>query len=140
MLLKEKFGDRSLPIWIGENEAIAIAVAIQGIKAKRPMTHDLIKTLLDSFQAKVLRVVIADLQEDTYFAKLVLESEGRLFSVDARPSDSIAIGLRAGTTIYVEEPVMEKNGVVLEGDNAAEEFQRRLRETKPEDFGRFTLT
>ncbi|MEO0142760.1 MAG: bifunctional nuclease family protein [candidate division WOR-3 bacterium] len=139
VLLKEKYGERTLPIWIGDNEAIAIAVSLEGIKPPRPLTHDLLKTIIDAFQGKLLKIVISDLKEETYYAKIYLENNGKLFGIDARPSDSIALALRSNAAIYVNEEIMNKNGLVLKGDRTEEEIKRRLRETKPEEFGEFEI-
>lgn len=139
VLLKEKHGERTLPIWIGDNEAIAIAVSLEGIKPPRPLTHDLLKLVIDAFQGKIVKIVICDLKDETYFAKIYLESDGKLFGIDARPSDSIALALRCNATIYVSEEIMNKNGLVLKGDKTEDEIKRRLRETKPEEFGTFEI-
>jgi len=139
VLLKERHGDRTLPIWIGENEAMAIAVSLEGIKSPRPMTHDLIKLIIDAFDARLVKIEIVNLTNETYFAKIYLETDGRLIGIDARPSDSIALALRASSVIHVNDEIMNKNGVVFQGDTASDEFKRRLRGTKPEDFGKFDL-
>lgn len=139
VLLKEKHGERTLPIWIGENEALAIVVVLEGIKSLRPLTHDLIKLIIDAFEARLTKISIVDLNNDTYFAKIYIESDGKLIGVDARPSDSIALALRANSTITVNDEIMAKNGIVFQGDKTIDEFKRRLRETKPEEFGKFDL-
>ncbi len=140
VLLKEKNGERTLPIWIGENEAMAIALSLEGIKPQRPLTHDLLKRVIEAFQAKVVKIGIVELKDETYFAKIFIESDGKLFAIDARPSDSIALAMRARCSIVVEDEIMERNGVVLQGDKIVEELRRRLRNTKPEKFGDFNLT
>ena len=141
MLLKEKFGDRTLPIWIGENEAFAIALSLEGKKSPRPMTHDLLKLVIDAFQSKVLKVEVVGLKmvndNGTYFAKIYLKSDGKVIAIDARPSDSIALALRTESTIFVDPKVMDDNGRVLDGDTSISELKRRLRNTKPENFGDF---
>ncbi len=143
MLLKEKFGDRTLPIWIGENEAFAIALSLEGKKSPRPMTHDLLKLVIDAFQSKVLKVEVVGLRmvndNGTYFAKIYLRSDGRVIAIDARPSDSIALALRTDSTIFVDPKIMDDNGRVLDGDTSISELKRRLRNTKPENFGDFDL-
>ncbi len=138
-MLKEKFGERTLPIWIGDNEAMAIAMSLEGIKPPRPLTHDLIKILLDAFKSRVTKIVINDLQNETYYARIYLESDSEIFSVDARPSDSIALALRYGAAIFVEDNIMEKNGLIFKGDSVEEELKNKLRTTKPEDFGKFQI-
>ena len=138
-MLKEKFGERTLPIYIGENEAMAIALSLEGIKPKRPLTHDLLKLVIEAFQAKVMKISIIELKNETYFAKIYIESDGKLFAIDARPSDSIALALRTKCSILVNDEVMSENGIVLEGDKSIEELKRRLRNTQPEKFGDFDL-
>ena len=142
-MLKEKFGDRTLPIWIGENEAFAIALSLEGKKSPRPMTHDLLKLVIDAFQSKVLKVEVVGLKmvnnNGTYFAKIYLKSNGKVIAIDARPSDSIALALRTDSTIFVDPKVMDDNGRVLDGDTSISELKRRLRNTKPENFGDFDL-
>jgi bifunctional DNase/RNase len=139
VLLKEKHGERTLPIYIGDNEAMAIAVSLEGIRPARPLTHDLLRLVIDAFQGKIVKIVISDLRNDTYFAKIYLETDGKLLGIDARPSDSIALALRTSAGIYVEDEIMNKNGMVFKGDKTDEEFKRRLREAKPEEFGKSEL-
>jgi len=139
VLLKEKFGERTLPIWIGDNEAMAIAMCLEGIKPARPLTHDLIKILLDVLESKIVKIVINDLKNETYFARIYLESDGKLHAIDARPSDSIALALRVNATIFVEDNIMDKNGLVFKGDSIEEELKNKLRSTKPEEFGKFEI-
>ncbi len=139
VLLKERYGERTLPIWIGDNEAMAIAMCLEGYKPVRPLTHDLVKILLDALESKIIKVVINDLKEETYYARIYLETDGKLISIDARPSDSIALALRSNATIFVEDNIMERNGIVLKGDSAEEEFKDKLRKTKPEEFGKYEI-
>jgi len=108
--LKEKDGERELPIVIGLPEAQSITMAIQNYKTPRPLTHDLIKNLIDAFGLKLDRVVLNDLRDNTYFARLVLYDEERrvIYSIDARPSDSIALAVRTGAPIFVSEYVLRK--------------------------------
>jgi bifunctional DNase/RNase len=135
VLLREKFGERTLPIWIGENEAVSIAIALEGIKPHRPLTHDLLKLVLESFNARVEKVIVADLMNDTYFAKIYIDRGGEIFAIDARPSDSIALAMRTKSPIWVNDEVMTKSGEVLQGDSNIDQLRRRLRDTKPEGFG-----
>lgn len=135
VLLKEKFGERTLPIWIGESEAMAIALMLEGVKPKRPLTHDLLKSVLDAFQAKVSRIGIVDLKDETYYAKIFVEVDSKVYAIDARPSDSIALALRMKSSIWINDEIINQNGIVLEGDKTVEELKRRLRNTKPESFG-----
>lgn len=143
MLLKEKYGDRTLPIWIGENEAFAIAMSLEGKKPPRPLTHDLIKLVIDAFQAKVLKIEVVELRyvggNGTYYAKIYVQSDSKVVAIDARPSDSIALALRMNSTIFVDSKVMSESGIILQGETSIEEMKRRLRNTKPEQFGDFKL-
>ncbi len=114
VLLREKSGDRVLPIWIGQNEAYAILFALEGEKPPRPLTHDLLKMILDASSMKSELVVINRLEDSTFFARVVLREPSdppRLVSIDARPSDSIALALRTQTPIMVAREVMDKAGV-----------------------------
>ena len=139
VLLKERYGERTLPIWIGDNEAMAIAMCLEGVKPVRPLTHDLMKVLLDALESKITKIVINDLKNETYFAKIYLEFDGKMISVDARPSDSIALALRSNAAIFVEENIMERNGIVFKGDSVEEELKNKLRDTKPEEFGKYEI-
>jgi len=114
VLLREKNGDRVLPIWIGQNEAYAILFALEGEQPPRPLTHDLLKMILDASPMKSELVVINRLEDSTFFARIVLREASdppRLVSIDARPSDSIALALRTHTPIMVAREVMEKAGI-----------------------------
>lgn len=139
VLLREKFGERTLPIWIGEPEALAIARSLESLQYPRPLTHDLLKIVLDTFQAKVAKIEVVALKDETYYAKIFIESDNRLFVIDARPSDSIALAMRTKSSIFVDPKVMEQNGRVLEGDTNVSQLKRRLRDTKPEKFGDFNF-
>ncbi|MEO0185514.1 MAG: bifunctional nuclease family protein [candidate division WOR-3 bacterium] len=139
VLLKEKYGERTLPIWIGDNEAMAIAMCLEGVKPARPLTHDLVKIILDALESKIVKIVINDLKNETYFARIYLESDGQLLAIDARPSDSIALALRVNATIFVEDNIMDKNGLVFKGDSVEEELKNKLRGTKPEEFGKLEI-
>ncbi len=108
LLLKESYGSRRLPIIIGSFEAQAIASALENITPPRPMTHDLLKNIIDELGASVVEVFIDELVENTFYAKLVLEIAGVTTSVDARPSDAIAVSVRTGADIYVNETVMDR--------------------------------
>jgi len=107
LLLKEINGNRRLPIIIGPFEANAIALELEGSKPPRPLTHDLIKNLIDNLSASVLEIVIDELKDNTFYAKIVLEIAGLTNEIDSRPSDAIALALRAKVPIYVNEIVME---------------------------------
>jgi bifunctional DNase/RNase len=114
VVLKEKNGDRVLPIWIGQAEAISIAYAMEEIGTERPLTHDLIKLIIDGFGARLDKVVINDLKDNTYYARLIFKMDSTVISIDARPSDSIAIALRTKSPIFVAEKVLEEGGTKAE--------------------------
>ncbi|MBI2171587.1 MAG: bifunctional nuclease family protein [Chloroflexi bacterium] len=114
VILKEKGSDRYLPIWIGPAEADAIAVKLQGVLVPRPLTHDLLGSVIASLGARLVRIVVSDLQNDTFYAKLGLQVNGNTVEIDSRPSDAIALAVRAQAPIYVEESVLEKAGVMLD--------------------------
>ena len=119
VILKDLTMERYLPIWIGPCEADAIAFAIQEVPISRPLTHDLLRTVIEELGAQVTHVLINDLRDDTYFARLVLDVHGRHAEIDCRSSDAIALAVRVHTRIYVDEGVMERAGVTLEGEPVA---------------------
>jgi uncharacterized protein len=133
VLLKEAAGDRYLPIWIGAVEATAIAFAQQGVVPARPLTHDLLKDVLEATGASLTAVTITDLRDGVYYADLQFAGG---VTVSARPSDAIALAMRNGTTIYAEESVLAEAGVAIpdEQESEVEEFKRFLDEVSPEDF------
>jgi bifunctional DNase/RNase len=116
VMLKEKNSDRFLPIWIGPFEADAIAIPLQNYQAPRPLTHDLMGSIISALDARVVSVIINDLAEDTFFAKLVLDAMGRHLEVDSRPSDAIALAVRVNAPIYVAESVLDSAGVKLDAE------------------------
>jgi bifunctional DNase/RNase len=122
VVLRESNVERYLPIWIGPYEAEAITIALQEIEVARPQTHDLLKNLLQSINARLLRVEVIALREDVFFGNLVIElSDGRVLNVDCRPSDALALSVRAHVPILVAKEVMENASVVPEQDSDAEE-------------------
>jgi hypothetical protein len=133
VLLKESAGDRYLPIWIGAVEATAIAFAQQGIVPARPLTHDLLKDVLEAVGAQLESVLITELRDGVYYADLRF-SDGT--EVSARPSDAIALAIRAGTVIYAEESVLEAAGIAIadEQETEVERFREFLDQISPEDF------
>jgi hypothetical protein len=114
VILKEKDSDRYLPIWIGPAEADAIAVRLQEVAVARPLTHDLLRSVIDSLGAAVEYVVVNDLSNDTFFARIMLQVDGRSMEIDSRPSDAIALAVRAQVPIFADESVLEKAGVKLD--------------------------
>ncbi|MEK6655539.1 MAG: bifunctional nuclease family protein, partial [Thermodesulfobacteriota bacterium] len=141
--LEEK---KAIPIWIGIFEASAIATEIEKITFSRPMTHDLLNEILKILKVEVLRVEIHDLRNNTFFANIHLLHEGKIMIVDARPSDAIAIALRAGAQIFVEDKVIEKSRNVDFGTKMAdldhlkkEKLAEFLENLSPEDFGKYKM-
>jgi bifunctional DNase/RNase len=114
VILKEKGANRYLPIWIGPAEAKAIAVKLENIELPRPLTHDLLQSVIATLGASVNFVVVTELQNDTFYAKLSLSFDGMQVEVDSRPSDALALAVRVGVPIYAEEPVLDKAGFALD--------------------------
>jgi len=123
VILKATKQERYLFIWIAQPEAYAIAVELQGTTSPRPLTHDLLKNVIAELGAEIVSIVISDLIDDIYYARLVLDVAGRHVEIDSRPSDAIALAVRAKTQIYVEESVLERAGVTLE---QSEESQKSV--------------
>jgi len=123
VILKEVDGERHLPIWIGVYEAEAIAMELQGITPTRPLPYDLMQTMIGELDAIVDRILITDLHSQVYFARIVLTHQGRTIEIDSRPSDAIAIAVRAGCPILVDERVMSSAGVSVDSDDDAFEIE-----------------
>lgn len=138
VMLREAGGQRTLPIWIGQAEALAINLALEGAALERPLTHDLIKSLLDGLGVKLEKVIITELRQGTYFAQLLLNADGRLLALDARPSDSIALALRTKSPILMEEELLASQGL-RDSSQGLDDLAERLRRLRPEDFGKFSL-
>jgi uncharacterized protein len=119
VILKATRQERYLFIWIAHPEAFAIATELQGNRSQRPLTHDLLKNVIHDLGAKIESVVISDLIEDIFYARIVLDVAGRHVEIDSRPSDAIALAVRAKTPIFVEENVLERVGVALENNDEA---------------------
>src|SRR5919198_2443119 len=109
VILRDEHNTDMLPIWVGKSEASAISFALEGIATPRPMTHDLMKSLLETVDAKVISVVVTDLKDNTYYAKIHLMYEDSEYSIDARPSDAIALALRSKAPVFVNDNVIRKN-------------------------------
>jgi uncharacterized protein len=145
MILKEDEGDRSIPIWIGLLEATAIASELENVKFARPMTHDLLRNMIESFGARVDKVEVCDLRDNTFFAIIHMTEEGRRMEMDARPSDAIALALRANAPIFVHEQVFEKSARIdMSGQEAikeegAKKWTEILEGLSPEDFGKYKM-
>jgi len=116
VILREAERERYLPIWIGSWEAQSIAMKLQGVTAERPLTHDLLANLLQELSVEVLRIVVSDLADETYRARIVIDHEGATREVDARPSDAIALAVRVAVPIFASEEVLDRAGVVPEAD------------------------
>lgn len=113
VVLKQKDSDRYLPIWVGNSEADAIVMRLQNVSVPRPQTHDLLTAMIGQLGGRVERIVVNELSEDVFYARIVIDVQGRYVEVDSRPSDAIAIAVRVNSPIFVEELVMEKAGVTL---------------------------
>lgn len=155
VVLQEMEGDRVLPIWIGPGEASAIAMELAGMKFSRPLTHDLFTSVLQGLGSELQRVLITKVVDNTYHAELIIRRDGDMISIDARPSDSIAIALRAKAPIYAHGDLLEQASIEIqpselepdqiseaaEADEAremdAEQLKEYLKRLNPEDFGRF---
>ena len=147
IILRDDEEKRSLPIWIGIYEANAIALELEKIETPRPMTHDLIKNILETIEARVQKVVVTDLKENTFYAVLHLQVGTTEYTVDSRPSDAIALALRAGAPIYVDEEVVRKAKSLEVGKEAEavkaddpDRLREWLQNIKPEDFEKFNKT
>ena len=119
LFLREVEGDRHLPIWIGEFEAHAIAMELQGMTAQRPMPYDLVKSLVGELSGTIARVMVTDLAQDIFYAKVVVTVGGQTVEVDSRPSDAIAIAVRARCPILVDDLVMDRAGISIAGEDDA---------------------
>jgi uncharacterized protein len=117
VILKEKVSERYLPIWIGPAEADAIAVKLQGVEVPRPLTHDLLTSVIGTLGASIDFILVNDLKNDTFYAKIMLAVDGAQMEVDSRPSDALAIAVRVGAPIYVEETVLDKAGILLDKES-----------------------
>jgi len=151
VILKEVGTERILPIWIGPGEASAIAMHLGGVAFQRPLTHDLLVSVVGGMGGTLKRVLITRVENSTYFAELIIDRDGEVISVDARPSDSIAIALRMEARIFADDSLLEQGTLVMEvaeaeegeapgGDEdpmSGEALEEHLRRLRPEDLGRF---
>lgn len=135
VVLKEEEGDRILPIWIGSNEMLPLAVELSGGKAPRPLSHDLIGVVLANLKARIVRAIISDLENHVYKARLILETDHGILEIDSRPSDAIILSLKSGTPVLVEETVVEERHrlAVSEGQDL-EALWQRLQKIDPADL------
>jgi bifunctional DNase/RNase len=138
LLLRERDGGRFLPIWIGTNEATAIALALEGVEPQRPMTHDLLKLVTDSLGATVDRVVVTDLRGGTFFADLIIKRNGDdEITISSRPSDAIALATRTSSPVFAARAVLDEGGVEIRDEGQEEEIERFrefLEDITPDDF------
>ena len=157
VILQELDGERVLPIWIGPSEASAIAMQLTDMEFTRPLTHDLLCSVLKGLGGSVQKVIISKVESSVYYAELIVRRNGEVFSLDARPSDSIAVALRVEARIFAQEDLLEEATIEVAEDESAtelsfgtqqpeaehksmgpEELKEHLRRLNPEDFGRFT--
>lgn len=140
VILRDLEGTKALPIWVGIQEANAIALEIEQVPTPRPMTHDLIKNILEGMKATVTRIVVNDLKDSTFYATIFLSLNGQEVHIDSRPSDAIAVALRVKAPIYVTLDVIERAGSIDLGKQQLSEDPEQLKEwlenIKPEDFGK----
>ena len=140
VLLKTADGNRFLPIWIGHPEAAAILMKLQGASTPRPMTHDLVTEMLAQLDARVVRIAVTELRDNTFYALITVSVDGSEIEIDSRPSDAIALAVRAEAPIFAAEAVIEESAIEFEHDEevnedaVVEEFKKFLDEVKPEDF------
>jgi uncharacterized protein len=139
VLLKTKDGNRYLPIWIGQPEAAAILMKLQGASTPRPMTHDLVTEILSELDARITRITVTELRENTFYAQVTVQLDGAEVEVDSRPSDAIALAIRAEAPIFAADQVIEESAIEFEGDEVNEEeivseFKRFLEDVSPDQF------
>jgi uncharacterized protein len=145
VILKEIHGERTLPIWIGLLEATAIASELEGVKFSRPMTHDLLKNIMNITDIRVDKVEVCDLKNNTYFALIHIIHGGKEISIDARPSDALALSLRVQAPIFVSEDVIKRSAQIdlkAEAEDKTEQgkkWQDVLEKLRPEDFGKYKM-
>ena len=139
VLLKTADGNRFLPIWIGHPEAAAILMKLQGASTPRPMTHDLVTEILGQLDAQVVRITVTELRENTFFAEITVQQDGSEIQIDSRPSDAIALAIRADAPIFAADDVIEESAIEFEGEDVDEEqivaeFKSFLDQVTPEEF------
>ena len=141
VVLKDTQGTAILPIWVGIYEANAIALEIEKVQTPRPMTHDLLKNLLLGLEVRVQKVVVSELKDDTFYALIWMEKEGRLLSMDSRPSDALALALRLDCPIFVDDEVLKNSKVAtaVSEKTTNEELRKWLEGLNDEDLGRYKM-
>lgn len=141
VVLKDIAGDAVLPIWVGIYEANAIALEIEKVTTPRPMTHDLIKNLINGLEARVHKIVVNELRDDTFFAVIWLEREGQIVSIDSRPSDALAVALRVDCPIFVDDQVLKNSKLAssISERVSSDELRRWLENLGDDDLGRYKM-
>ncbi len=142
VLLKTAEGNKFLPIWIGHPEAAAILMKLQSQAPPRPMTHDLLSDMLEQLEAQIVRITVTELRENTFYAQITVQQDGREIEVDSRPSDAIALAIRAEAPIFAADRVIEESAIEFEGEDVDQDqldaevakFRNFLDEVTPEDF------
>ncbi len=153
VILQELGGERVLPIWIGPGEASAIAMQLADMEFARPLTHDLLCSVMKGLGGSLQKVIITRVESSTYYAEMIVRRNGEVFSLDARPSDSIAVALRVAARIFAQDDLLEEAAIEIQEEGSStsegkgssqhesmgpEELEEHLRKLDPEDFGRFT--
>jgi bifunctional DNase/RNase len=141
VILRDKAGQKVLPIWVGIFEANAIALQIENVATPRPMTHDLLRNVIEDLKASVQKIVVCDLQDNTFYALIYLLLDGRVVAIDARPSDAIALALRTRAPIFVEEAVIDnaKTFDPIPEKADAERLHKWLESLDPDDLGKYKM-
>jgi bifunctional DNase/RNase len=142
VLLKTAEGNKFLPIWIGHPEAAAILMKLQSAATPRPMTHDLVTDMLDQLGAQVIRITVTELRENTFYAQITVQQDGSEVEIDSRPSDAIALAIRADAPIFAADEVIEESAIEFEGDEISQEdlekevskFKQFLDHVSPDEF------
>jgi len=139
VLLKTADGNKFLPIWIGHPEAAAILMKLQGASTPRPMTHDLVTEMLSQLDAQVVRITVTELKENTFYASITVQQNGSEIEIDSRPSDAIALAVRAEAPIFAAEEVIDESAIEFEGEDVNEEeivseFKQFLESVTPDEF------
>ena len=141
VILKDIGSDTVLPIWVGVYEANAIALEIEKVTTPRPMTHDLIKNVLVGLESQVRKVVVTELRDDTFYAVIWVERDGRIISIDSRPSDALALALRVDCPIFVEDDVLKSSKLAANNSErlTPEDLRKMLEDLNDEDLGRYKM-
>jgi len=141
IILRDKDGHHMLPIWMGVFEANAIALQIENVASPRPMTHDLLKNVIEDLNADIKKIVVHDLKDNTFYALLYLEVNGETVAIDARPSDAIALALRASAPIFIDKKVIENARQMdfVPDKKDSEQMQQWLANLTPEEFGKYKM-